>query len=331
MAKLTLTCALSENPRTSPILDGTIAPEGITLECTPLFPSEMFLRQLKYAEFDVSEMSLSSITIATSQAPTEWVGLPVFTSRRFFHTGILIRIDRGINAPADLKGKKVGVPEFQQTAALWTRAVLRHEFGVHASDMEWWMERSPEKSHGGQTGFTPPPGVVLHYVPDEKNIGQMLVDGELDALIHFINEKNLVDRSTVNPLSSPDVKRLFDPPAAEAKRYYAKTNIYPINHGMVVRRSIVEKYPWVVLNLYEAFVRAKQHVSKQIHTDLETYLDGSMFDTPIEPILKLDPLAYGVKSARHVLETITQAVVDDGLAKRRVPLEELFSKNTLDF
>jgi hypothetical protein len=87
----------------------------------------------------------------------------------------------------------------------------------------------------------------------------------------------------------------------------------------------------VVLNLYDAFVRAKQHVSKQIHTDLEPYLDGSMFDTPIEPILKLDPLAYGVKSARHVLETITQAVVDDGLASRRVPLEELFSKNTLDF
>jgi len=329
MAKLTLTCALSQNPRTRAIIDGTIRPQGIDLEVTPLFPSEMFLRQLKYSEFDVSEMSLSSITIATSQAPTEWVGLPVFTSRRFFHTGIYIRTDRGINSPADLAGKKVGVPEFQQTAALWTRAVLRHEFGVDARSMQWHMERSPEQSHGGQTGFTPPPGIELQYVAPEKNIGQMLVDGELDALIHWIDQKNLVDRSGINPLSSPNVRLLFDP-AAEARRYYAKTNVYPINHGMVVRRSIVEKYPWVVLNLYDAFVRAKDEIAREIDDELIPYFDGGLFDAQEAAALRLDPLAYGVKSSRHVLEMITQAVVDDGLAKRRVGLDELFSKNTLD-
>lgn len=329
MAKLTLTCALSQNPRTRAIIDGTIRPQGIDLEVTPLFPSEMFLRQLKYSEFDVSEMSLSSVTIATSQAPTEWVGLPVFTSRRFFHTGIYIRTDRGINSPADLAGKKVGVPEFQQTAALWTRAVLRHEFGVDARSMQWHMERSPEQSHGGQTGFTPPPGIELQYIAPEKNIGQMLVDGELDALIHWIDQKNLVDRSDINPLSSPNVRLLFDP-AAEARRYYAKTNVYPINHGMVVRRSIVEKYPWVVLNLYDAFVRAKEKIAREIDDELIPYFDGGLFGAKEAAALRLDPLAYGVKSSRHVLEMITQAVVDDGLAKRRVGLDELFSKNTLD-
>jgi 4,5-dihydroxyphthalate decarboxylase len=329
MAKLTLTCALSQNPRTRAIIDGTIRPQGIDLEVTPLFPSEMFLRQLKYSEFDVSEMSLSSITIATSQAPTEWLGLPIFTSRRFFHTGIYIRTDRGINSPADLAGKKVGVPEFQQTAALWTRAVLRHEFGVDARSMQWHMERSPEQSHGGQTGFTPPPGIELQYIAPEKNIGQMLVDGELDALIHWIDQKNLVDRSDINPLSSPNVRLLFDP-AAEARRYYAKTNVYPINHGMVVRRSIVEKYPWVVLNLYDAFVRAKDKIAREIDDELIPYFDGGLFGAKEAAALRLDPLAYGVKSSRHVLEMITQAVVDDGLAKRRVGLDELFSKNTLD-
>lgn len=330
MAKLQLSCTLSTNPRTIPIIDGTIAPEGIDLKVTPLFPSEMFLRQLKYAEFDISEMSLSSITIATSQAPTEWVGLPVFTSRRFFHTGILVRTDRGIDSPADLAGKKVGVPEFQQTAALWTRAILRDEFGVDSRSMHWHMERSPEQSHGGQTGFAPPPGIDLQYVPADKNIGQMLVDGELDALIHFINEKNLVDRSTVNPIDSPNVRRLFDA-AAEAKRYFAKTNVYPINHSMVVRRSIVEKYPWVVLNLFDAFSRAKQHIAHQTHDDLEPYFDGGLLNGSASSALAVDPLPYGVKSSKHVLEMITQAVVDDGLAKRRVGLDELFSKNTLEF
>jgi 4,5-dihydroxyphthalate decarboxylase len=330
MAKLKLTCALSTNPRTIPIIDGTIKPEGIDLEVTPLFPSEMFLRQLKYAEFDVSEMSLSSITIATSQAPTEWVGLPVFTSRRFFHTGILIRTDRGINSAADLAGKNVGVPEFQQTAALWTRAVLRHEFGVDSRSMHWHMERSPEQSHGGQTGFSAPPGIDLQYVPADKNIGQMLVDGELDALIHFINEKNLVDRSTVNPIDSPNVRRLFDP-AVEAKRYFAKTNVYPINHGMVVRRSIAEKHPWVVLNLFDAFSRVKEHIAHQTRDDLEPYFDGGLLNASTTAALAVDPLPYGVKSSKHVLEMITQAVVDDGLAKRRVGLDELFSKNTLEF
>src|ERR1700722_19842356 len=116
MAKLKLTCALSLNPRSKPVVDGTIKAEGIDLEITTLLPSEMFFRQLKYAEFDVSEMSNSSLTIATAQGPTQWVGVPVFTTRQFFHTRVLVRTDRGIEKPADLAGKSFGVPEFQQTA-----------------------------------------------------------------------------------------------------------------------------------------------------------------------------------------------------------------------
>jgi 4,5-dihydroxyphthalate decarboxylase len=330
MAKLTLSCALSENPRTEALIDGSIEPAGIALDVTPLFPAEMFVRQLKYAEFDVSEMSLSSLAIATSQGPTAWVGLPIFTSRRFFHTGIMVNAQSGITTPADLAGKKVGVPEFQQTAALWTRAVLRHEFGVDSRSMQWFMERGPDKSHGGQTNFAPPPGIELQYVPPDKNIGQMLVDGELDALIHFINTANLVDRSTIDPLTSPNVRRLFDP-LAEAHRYYAKTNIFPINHCVVIRRSIVEAQPWVVLNVYDAFVRAKQRIAHEVHADLEPYFDAGLLDAHAAAALHADPLAYGAKSARPALEMITQAVVDDGLAKRRVGLDELFSKNTLEF
>ncbi len=329
MAKLKLTCALSSNPRTQPIIDGLVTPEAIELETTALHPSEMFFRQLKYAEFDVSEMSCSSLTIATSQAQTEWVGLPVFTTRRFFHTGVLVRTDRGIDKPADLAGKRVGVPEFQQTAALWTRSVLRSEYGVDPRTEHWYMERNPDQSHGGQTNFGPPPGIDLQYVPKDKNLGQMLIDGELDALSHWIDARNLVDRSVVDPRKSPDVRYLFDPPA-EAKRYYAKTNIYPINHCVVVRRSIVEKNPWVVLNLYNMFEAVKKRNTHDLDRALEPYVDAGLVSKGADATMHTDVLPYGVKRSRHVLETITQSVVDDGLAKRRVGLEELFAPNTLD-
>jgi 4,5-dihydroxyphthalate decarboxylase len=236
---LELSIALTNNPRTWPVLDGRVKPDGIDLTISHVGPSEMFWRQLRFAEFDVSEMSMSSLIMAKSKGDERFVGVPVFTTRRFFHTSILVRRDAKIDEPADLKGKRVGVPEYQQTAALWARGVLQHDFGVKAQDMEFWMERPPERSHGGATGFTPPPGVTMHYIPPEKNIGSMLVSGELHAtLLWFSHGVNLIDRTSIDLASHPDIKTLFPDPAAEGMRFYAKTGIYPINHGMVVKREI---------------------------------------------------------------------------------------------
>jgi 4,5-dihydroxyphthalate decarboxylase len=330
LSVLELSGALSENDRTRAILDREVVPEAINLNAAPMHPSEMFWRQLHHAEFDVSEMSISSFMIATSKGPTEWVGLPVFTARRFFHTGVIIRKDRGIAKPADLAGKKVGVPEYQQTAALWTRGVLRDEFGLQPASMEWFMERNPEQSHGGATGFTPPPGVKLSYVPRDTNLGEMLVSGKLDALMHFIAGQNLVDRSTVDPMADKNVGRLFDPPSAEAHRYYAKTGIYPINHMMVVRRSIAEKHPWVVLNIFNAFQQAKDRLVPELDTLLEPYYAVGTIDKKEQAALHTDVMPYGVKSARNVLETISRFLYEDGLTSRRVELEEIFAKPTLD-
>ena len=141
--KLELSLALSDNENTRPLLDGGVAAEGIRLIPTAVHPSEMFWRQLKFAEFDVSEMSMSSLLIATARGPTPWVALPVFTSREFFQTWARVRADAGISKPADLRGKRVGVPEYQQTAAIWARGVLQHEFGVQPREIEWFMERNP--------------------------------------------------------------------------------------------------------------------------------------------------------------------------------------------
>jgi 4,5-dihydroxyphthalate decarboxylase len=328
--RLRLSIALSDNENTRPLIDGLIQPEGIELMPTTVHPSEMFWRQLKFAEFDASEMSMSSLTIATSQGPTPWVALPVFTTRSFFHTRALVRADAGISAPADLKGKRVGVPEYQQTAAIWSRGALQHEFGVHPRDIEWFMERPPEKSHGGATGFAPPPGVKLNYIPPTTNIGEMLLKGELDATILYLSGTNLVDRSRADLRSSPKVRTLFPDPAAEGRRYFAKTGIYPINHGVVVRRTLLEAHPWLALNLFAAFRAARAEVTTRGQQYLRSYFEVGTLGEELKGALATDPMAYGVKAARPVLETITQYVHEQGLSARRVGLEEIFAPSTLD-
>src|SRR5262245_64684127 len=245
--KLQLSIAMSSNPRTWPILDGRVTPDGIDLVPTRVHPSEMFWRQLKFADFDASEMSFSSLIMARSKGDERWTGVPVFTTRKFYHAGVLVRRAAGIRSPADLKGKRVGVPEYQQTAALWARGVLQQEFGVEPRHMEFWMERGASHSHAGAVGFTPPPGVTIHIVPPEKNLGAMMLAGEIDALLHYIVDSNLVDRSTADLWNHPEVRPLFPDPLPESIRYYRKTGIFPSNHATVGKRKIAETHTWAAI------------------------------------------------------------------------------------
>ncbi len=329
-ATLELSIALSDNARTRPLLEGRIAPAGIRLVPTTVHPSEMFWRQLRFGDFDISEMSMSSLLIAVSRGETRLVGLPIYTMRRFFHTGIWVRADRGITVPADLVGKRVGVPEYQQTSAIWSRGILQHEFGVRAQDLEWFMERGPDRSHAAATGFTPPPGVRLNQIPTDQNIGDMLARGELDATVHYLKEANLVDRSRVDLATVADVRPLFPDPAAEGRRYFAKTGLYPINHCVVVRRSLLERHPWIALNVYGAFAAAKDDIRTRTDAALQPYFETGAIDAGARKALAHDPMPYGVKAARPVLETITQYVHEQGLTPRRVGLEEIFAASTLE-
>jgi 4,5-dihydroxyphthalate decarboxylase len=310
-ASLELSLALSDNARTRPLLEGRAGVEGVRLEPQMLHPSEMFWRQLHHAEFDVSEMSISSLLILAAAGRRDWTALPVFTMRRFFHTSIMVRKDAGIERPEDLVGKRVGVPEYQQTWAVWSRGVLMDEFGVRPEQMTWFMERGGDRSHGAATGFTAPPGVEVHAVPPETDIGEMLVRGEIDATLLYLNRPNLVDRGKVDLAASDAVRPLFADPEAEGRRYYAKTGIFPINHLVVVRTSLVELHPWLPLHLYAAFAEAKAMA--------EAAGDGSF----------PHPAPYGTLANRPVLETIARYVHDQGLAPRQVALEEIFPADML--
>jgi 4,5-dihydroxyphthalate decarboxylase len=328
--RLPLSIALSSNPNTRPLIDGVVAAEGIDLTPTLLHPSEMFWRQLRFAEFDVSEMSMSSLLIATARGPTPWLALPVFTTREFFHTRILVRADAGIASPADLRGRRVGVPEYQQTAAIWGRGVLENEFGVHPREMTFFMERVADRSHGGATGFKPPAGVTVHQIPARTNIGEMLVAGELDATLLYLTDRNLVDRSRLDLTTDSRVRLLFPDRAAEGRRYYAKTGIYPVNHTVVIRRSLVGKHPWIALNLYSAFVAARAQVLRAGSVALASHFETGVIGEELHKALAADPMAYGVRATRRVLETIASYVYAQGLTDRVVKIEELFAPATLD-
>jgi 4,5-dihydroxyphthalate decarboxylase len=328
--KLQLSLAITSNPRTWPILDGSVTPDGIDLVPTILHPSEMFWRQLRFGDFDVSEMSVSSLMMARAAGDERWLGLPVFTTRKFFHTEILVRRDARIERPADLKGRRVGVPEYQQTAALWTRGVLQHEFGVKASDMEFFMERVPTHSHAGATAFRPPPGVTIHQIPGEKSIGSMMASGEIEAVIHYLRHSNLVDRSTVDLANHPDVKTLFPDPWAEGVRFYRKTDIYPINHGMVIRRELAEKHPWAVLNLSKAFEAANEIANQQRSEHADYHAMAGLIPPEAAKALRQPIIRHGIKANRHILETAATYSMEQGLTPHRMKLDEIFAASAMD-
>ena len=330
MSDLRLSFGLSSNPRTWPLIQRRVAPQGIDPVVTVLHPSELFWRQLKFAEFDVSEMSLSSLTIATSHGPTEWAALPVFPTRVFFHTDMIVRAGGGIAVPADLRGKRVGVPEYQQTRAVWVRGALQHEFGVAPHEIRWFMERTPEISHGGSTGFAAPPGIDLTYVPPDRDLGSMLLAGELDAAVHHFSSKTLVDRALTDLRGCAAIRHLFPDTAAEAHRYYAATGIYPINHCVVIRRALAQRHPELILPLYRAFAQAKALADARRDALLAPLRETGVLPPDARTALAHDPMAYGIREPRGVLETLTAYLAEQGLTKRRVALDEIFLPATLE-
>jgi 4,5-dihydroxyphthalate decarboxylase len=311
LADAQISICLTDNLHTRPIIDGRVKVDGVDLVVSTAGPPELFWRQLNFAEFDVSEMSCSSLIIAISHGDTRFVALPVFATRSFFHTRTQVRADSGIEKPEDLKGRRVGVPEYQQTAALWTRGALQHEFGVSPLDLDWYMERPPESSHGGATGFEPPAGLKFQYIPQGESIRSMLASGKLDA-------------SVFGNVNMPGVRNLFRDTAAEGARYYKKTGFFPMNHTVVFKREIAEKYPWAVRNVFKAFEAAKALVRRQTRELSAVYFDLELIPRAQQQALDADPYPYGFAVNRTLLEALTQYSHEQGLTSRVVDLKDVF-------
>src|SRR5437870_9568733 len=277
MPRLSLSFISAFNERVDPLMNGTIKAEGIEIVPTYSHPSETFWRQLKFQEFEIGEMSMSSYLIARERG-FDIIALPVFPSRRLFHTELSYNTESGIKQPGDLVGKRIGVGEYQQTAALWQRGILEHDFGVSQFKVHWYMERTEELSHGGATGFTPPEGISFQRIPPDKSLASMLVNHEIDAASvqrAFQKESNIIDRSTQLRAAGGDwskIKPLFPDKIAEGERFFKKHGYIPANHTYIIRSDIYRQYPWLAFNLYKAFVAAKELAQESLSDSIPSGL-----------------------------------------------------------
>ena len=336
MAKLTLAFISAFNERVEPLMDGTIEADGIELIPTHSHPAETFWRQLKFHEFEVAEMSISSYLIARSQG-ADMIALPVFPSRRLFHTELSYNTDSGIKEPGDLAGKRLGVAEYQQTAALWIRGILEHDFGVSQYKIHWYMERSEEMSHGGATGFKPPPGISFNRIAPNKSLASTLVANELDVAhlaSPWVLRANALDRSSRITGGAGDwnkVRLLFPDRMAEGARFFKQHGFLPVNHAYIIRSDIYRKHPWVAANLYDGFVRAKAQAREKLIEQIPSALIfGEEYLAMTRDRVGDDPFPFGIKANAAMLDTIIGYSHEQGLTPRKMKVEELFAEETLD-
>ena len=309
--QLTLACGDYEIIRA--IKEGAVKVDGVDLTVlTDIDSSTRHWRFLRNREFDVAEVSASSYLLARD-AGMDIEGIPVFLHRRFRHEFVFVNTKKGIKSPKDLIGKKVGVKSFQVSAILWMRGILEHEYGVPHKSIHWHSEIDEDVE------FTPAPDLQWTRLADEQTLEAMLVSGELDAVIHS---------DIIEPYEKgdPNVARLFDDYKGEEERYFQKTGIFPIMHVMGIKRDIVERYPWIPVNLYKAFDKAKAIGMKRMFNPRIAPL--AWYRHALEEQRKLlgeDPWEYGLSdSNRHNLDTLVGYSHEQGMLKRRWPLDELF-------
>jgi 4,5-dihydroxyphthalate decarboxylase len=310
--------------RTSALFDGRVELEGCDLNIVSLEPEETFHRAFKTGEFDVSELSMSSHIATTSRGENKYIGVPAFVSRVFRHGGIYIRTDRGIREPADLKGKKIGVPEYQLTANLWIRGILKDEYGVQAQDILWRQGGAEEPGRDERSPIKLPAGIDLQTVPADKTLSQMLADGELDGMIAARAPSCFLR-------GAPGVARLFPDYRAAEETYWKKTHMFPIMHTMGVKKELAERYPWLAASVLKAFMQAK---AKCLHDLSEIgYLAATLPWAAAEyermvALMGPDYWPYGFKENLPVLEAMTRYSFEQGMASRKVDPRDLFAEST---
>ncbi len=321
-----ITIACGDYDRVAAIKDGRVKVEGCDVTFLPMEPEEVFFRAFRYAEFDVCELSFSSYMRVTSQGESPFVGIPAFVSRVFRHSGIYIRTDRGIETPEDLKGKLVGVPEYQMTAPEWMRGILQDEYGVHPKDIHWRGGGQEEAGRDERTPLELTNGVDLQPIPADKTLVELFEAGELDALMTARAPSSFVD-------GKPNIARLFPDYRAVEKAYWRKTKMFPIMHLMGIRKDLAERHKWLAGSLYKAFLEAKNialHEVRQIAALNVTlpWAEAEALETIA--LMGADYWRYGVGECAHEIDTITRYSFEQGLSVRRLAAEDLFAASTFE-
>ncbi len=325
MGNIHLTLACEDYDRTRPLKDGRIKPEGIELNYLVLSVEEIFWRMMKYEEFDASELSMGAFLTAAAQGRRPFIAIPVFPSRTFRHRCIFINTGSGIERPQDLRGKRMGVPEYSMTAAVWLRGLFQHEYGVPPEEIDWVQAGEEHPGRKDRVDFEMPAGVRMESRPD-TTLNAMIESGEIDAMMSprmptcFLN-------------GSPRVRRLFPNYKQAEMEYFRKTGLFPIMHVMVIRRAIYDAHPWVAQSLYKGFCSAKDLCMKELYDT--NVLRVSLPWTSAEyeetrALMTADYWPYGIAPNRANLETLHSYLYEQGLIKQRLNLDELFAHQTVE-
>lgn len=325
MARLQLSVAMGDYDRTRALVDGRVAIDGVDPVFMLLSPEEMFFRAMRHRDFDITELSFSSYLVKHSRGDCPYVAVPVFLSRAFRHTSIYVRKDR-IRTPADLRGKRVGLPEYQLTAHVWARAILHDDFGVRPEDITWVRGGIDTPGRPEKIALQLPPGVRLESAPEGVTISELLDRGEIDG---FIGPRPPGPQA----LRNPAVGWLFDDPTAAAKDYFRRTGIFPIMHVVGIRKELAERHPWLPMAVTKAFGQAKSLALEALSDTSATKVTLPFVEEQLKAAretLGEDFWAYGVEPARKTLEAFVRHHHGQGLSSRLVPVDELFHPATYE-
>ena len=325
MGNLLLTLACEDYDRTRPLKDGRIKPEGIELNYLVMAVEEIFWRMMKYEEFDVSELSMGAFLIAAARARRPFIGIPVFPSRTFRHRCIFVNSDAGIEKPEDLRGKRVGVPEYSMTAAVWLRGLFEHEYGIAPREIHWIQAGEEQPGRKDRVHFEMPLGIRLETRSD-RTLNEMIESGEIDAMMSPRMPTCFVEKSA-------RVRRLFPNYKQVEMDYFRKTGLFPIMHVIVIKRSIYEKERWVAQTLYKAFCVAKELCMSELYDTNILRISLPWTSAEYEEtrdLMTADYWPYGLAPNRHNLETLHGYLYEQGLIRQKLNLEELFACETVE-
>jgi len=324
MSQVQITLACWDYDRTRALREGRVSVEGVDLIYLSLPPEETFWRMVRYEEFEASEMSFSTYVILRSRGDERFIAIPVFPSRMFRHSAIYVRIASEIQRPEQLRGKRVGVPEYQMTAAVWVRGLLCHEYGVKTSEVVWFTGGLEEPGRQEKVELHLPPEVQVKPIAPTRTLTEMLEEGELDAI---------VSARAPSALRRGTVKRLFERYWEQEEQYYQRTGVFPIMHVLVLRRDIYEKYRWLAQALYRAFEGAKRVAMREMEEVAAVKVMHPWIGAEVERLRAMfgeDWWPYGVEPNRRTIETLIQYLQEQGLIAQPLEVEQLFAPETLE-
>ncbi len=325
MAKLRLSVAVGDYDRVRPLVDGAVSIDAVDPQYMLLEPEEIFFRAFRHADFDITELSMSSYSVQTAAGTSPYVAVPVFPSRAFRHTSIYVRTDR-IKSPADLKGKRVGVPEYQLTANVWVRLFLQEDHGVHPADITWIRGGYEQPGRVEKISLSLPPDVRLESVPDGATISGLLASGDLDAVIG-------PRAPSCFRAGHPHVGYLYPDPQKAAADWFRRTRMFPIMHLLGIRRTLAEAHPWLPYAVMKAFEQSKAVALTKLGDTSATKVTLPFVEEQLQAARALmgeDYWSYGLAPNRHVLECFLRQHHAEGLSSRLLAPEELFHPASLE-